>query len=219
MYGKTVAAEFGPLALRAVRTRMIESGLARTEINARIHRVRRMFRWAASVELVPAGIVVALETVDGLQQGLTAARETEPVGSVPLEVVEKTIPHLSRPVAAMVRLQLLTGARPGEICRMRACELKIGSPNWTFDPSRHKTSWRGKRRVVPIGPKALLILEEFLTDDPAAYLFRPADAVADHHARRTASRKSRPTPSERPSASPGPVLTTPRTIAATPIAT
>jgi integrase len=123
LYGETLAREFGPLALRAVRDSMIRSGLARTSINARVDRIRRAFRWAASVELIPAAIVEALGTVHGLQKGRTEAREPEPVGPVPLEVVEATLPFLSRPVAAMVRLQLLTGMRPGEACTMRGRDL------------------------------------------------------------------------------------------------
>jgi hypothetical protein len=44
------------LALRALREEMIRSGLARTTINWQIGRVRRMFRWAVSVELIPASV-------------------------------------------------------------------------------------------------------------------------------------------------------------------
>jgi hypothetical protein len=47
LYGRTPARSFGPLALRAVRESMIKAGLARTTINARVNRIRRVFRWAA----------------------------------------------------------------------------------------------------------------------------------------------------------------------------
>ena len=197
LYGKSTAADFGPLALRAVRTRMVESGLARTSINAQVNRIRRAFRWAASVELIPVGVVQALETLAGLQQGRTTARETEPIGPVPLEVVEKTLPYLPRQVAALVRFQLLTGCRPGEACDVRGCDLKPGSPNWTYEPGRHKSAWRGKRRVIPIGPKARALLAEFERGKPEDFLFDPREAVAAQHAERTRNRKSKPTPSER----------------------
>jgi integrase len=39
-------------------------------------------------------------------------------------------------------------------------------------------------------------VEEFLRPDPEEYLFRPCDAVAEHHARRAARRRSKRTPSE-----------------------
>src|SRR5262249_19041474 len=46
LYGHTAAGDFGPLALKAVRQSMIESGLARTTINQRVGRIVRMFKWA-----------------------------------------------------------------------------------------------------------------------------------------------------------------------------
>ncbi len=197
LYGRTSAAEFGPLALRAVRTMMVDSGLARSSVNARINRIRRVFRWACSTELVPVAVIQALETVAGLQKGRTLAKETEPVGPVAIEVVERTLPFMPRPVAGMVRFQLLTGCRPGEACAVRGCDLKSGFPHWTYEPPRHKSSWRGKKRVIPLGPKAKALLDEFARDDPQEYLFDPRQAVAAQHAERSRSRKTKPTPSER----------------------
>ena len=206
LYGETPARDFGPLALRAVRDEMVRSGLARTSVNARVNRIRRAFRWAASVELVPVAVVQALATVAGLQAGRTDARETDPIGPVPAGDVERTLPHLSRTVAGMVRLQLLTGMRPGEACMIRGRDLTPRRARlWTYRPASHKTAWRGKRREIVLGPKASRHGREFLTSDPDAYLFRPSEAVAEHHARRSDGRRSRPTPSEtaKRKASPG----------------
>jgi integrase len=191
------ARDFGPLALRAVRDEMVRSGLARTSVNARVNRIRRVFKWAASVELVPVAVVQALATVAGLQKGRTGARETDPVAPVAVDVVERTLPFLSRPVAALVRLQLLTGMRPGEACSMTGRDLTPGEEAWIYRPESHKTAWRGKSREVPLGPKAVELIRGFLKPDPDAFLFSPADAVAEQVARRAAGRKSRPTPSER----------------------
>ena len=196
LYADSPARDFGPLALRAVRDEMVRSGLARTSINSRVNRIRRAFRWAASVELVPVAVVQTLATVAGLQKGRTAAREPEPVGPVPLDVVEKTLPFLSRPVAGLVRLQLLTGMRPGEACTIRVRDLARDGEVWTYRPASHKTAWRGKDREIILGPKAVALAQEFFKSDPEAYLFRPADAVAEHHARRSAARVSKATPSE-----------------------
>src|SRR5512135_765541 len=154
LYGKIPARAYGPLALRAVRDMMVKSGLARTTINARVNRIRRVFMWAASVEMVPASVVESLRTLDGLREGRTKAREAEPVGPVPIEHVEAVLPRLPRPVAAMVRIQLLCGCRAGEVMVMRACDLTPGDPVWEYRPARHKNSWRGKDRVIPLGPKA-----------------------------------------------------------------
>jgi integrase len=196
LYGRTPAREFGPLALQAVRDEMIKAGLARTTINARINRIRRVFRWAASVQLIPGSVVEDLRTVEGLKCGRSEAREPEDVPPVPVEHVEAVLSLLPRPVAAMVQLQLLTGCRAGEVMSMRGCDLTPGDPAWEYRPATHKNEWRGRRRVIPLGPKAQEIVKEFLNPDLAAYLFSPADVVAEIHMNRRASRKSKPTPSE-----------------------
>ena len=79
---------------------------------------------------------------------------------------------------------------------MRGCDLATGDPVWEYRPGRHKTRWRGKSRVIPLGPKAQEIVKGFLVPDLSAYLFSPARAVAGMHAGRRAARESRPTPSE-----------------------
>jgi integrase len=196
LYGRTPAAAFGPLALRAVRDAMVKSGLARTTVNARIGRIRRAFRWAASVELVPGGVYRDLLTVEGLREGRSDAREPGPVEPVPIEHVAAALPFMPRPVAAMVRLQLLTGCRAGEVTAMRGCDLVPGEPTWDYRPADHKNRWRGHARVIPLGPKAQAIVREFLQPDTTAYLFSPADVVAEMHARRRQARRSKPAPSE-----------------------
>ena len=47
-----IAAEFGPLALKAVRGELIKSGLCRSEVNKRVGRIVRAFKWAVGEELV-----------------------------------------------------------------------------------------------------------------------------------------------------------------------
>lgn len=196
MYGRTPVSDFGSVALRAIRQRMIEDGLSRTTINARINRIRRVFRWGVSVELVPPAVLQALETVPGLQRGRSAAREPAGVRSVPIKRVLATLRHIDPVVKAMVRFQLRTGCRAEEVMILRGCDLTRGERTWEYRPARHKTAWRGRERVIIIGPKAQLILKPFLDRDPNAFIFDPRDVVEAHHAERRRKRKTRPTPSE-----------------------
>jgi integrase len=87
-------------------------------------------------ELVPVSAYQALQTVRGLERGRSEAKETEPVQPVAKELVEDTLPFMPRQVAGMVRLQLLTGARPGEICMMRACDFDMTGRVWLYYPGR-----------------------------------------------------------------------------------
>jgi integrase len=174
LYGKTPAREFGPLALTAVRDDMVRSGtLARGTVNARIGRIRRLFRWAASRELIPATVPSALATVDALKRGRTAAHETDPVKPAPTGDIEAALPYMTQPVAAMVRLQLWTGCRPGEIVLMRGRDLTAGPETWEYRPRRHKNTWRGSERVIVLGPHAVALVKGFLRHDTSAPLFRP----------------------------------------------
>jgi integrase len=196
LYNRLPAAKFGPLELRAVREKMIRSGLARRTVNARINRVRRVFKWAASMGIIPGQVYADLKTLDGLQEGRSDARESPEIGPVCPDRVEATLPYLPRPVAAMVRIQLLTGCRMGEVASMRGSELTAEGPVWEYRPRKHKNAWRRQVRVIMIGPRAQEVLKPFLKPDPEAYIFDPRDSVAAHHAERGRRRKSKATPSE-----------------------
>ncbi len=176
LYGSTLAIDFGPLSLKALRQHMIEKALCRGVINNRVGRIKRFYKWAVSEELIPASVLEALKTVAGLQFEKSAARETEPVRPADEEAVEKLLNCLAPPVKAMVELQRLTGMRSGEIVIMRPCDIERGDDVWRYRPSDHKTRYRGHDKVVPLGPKAQAALLPFLDRDSAAFLFSPIEA-------------------------------------------
>lgn len=152
LYGKTLVADFGPLSLRAMRDEMIRLGWCRASINRNVGRVRHVFRWAAGRELCAASIYQSLAAVEPLQAGRTEARESEPVRPVADETIAGTLPFLSPTIATMVKLQRLTGCRPGEVCAMRTGDLDRTEEVWTYAPAHHKTAHRGKSRIIHIGP-------------------------------------------------------------------
>ena len=196
LYGHTSAAQFGPLALKAVRRSMIDAGLARTTINFRVSKVRRAFRWAAENELIAPEVYQGLMTVTGLLRGRDGVRETEPVKTVPEAHVAAVLPHVSGPVRAMIELQNLSGMRPGEVAAMRGVDVDRTGDVWTYRPAAHKTQDHGHERVILLGPQAQAVLRPWLGEDPAAFLFSPAAAVAARNAERRRSRKSPMTPSQ-----------------------
>jgi integrase len=196
LYGHTSAREFGPLALRAVREQMIRRGWSRSYINHQCGRLLRVFRWAASEELLPASVPVSLATVSGLRKGKTTAREAPPVRPVADEVVDATLPFLPPMVAAMVQLQRMTAARPGEICRLRGTDLDRGGDVWVFRPDGHKTEHHGHTRTILIGPKARLALSPWLVDDPHTFVFSPRRAEELRSAERRRQRQTPLTPSQ-----------------------
>ena len=59
LYGDTLAREFGPLQLKAVRQAMIDAGLCRNEVNKRTGRIVRLFKWAVGEGIVPPSITAS----------------------------------------------------------------------------------------------------------------------------------------------------------------
>lgn len=189
MYGHSQASTFGPKALQLLQGEMIRRGWNRRYLNSQVGRIKRVFRWAASQELVPASVYHGLEAVDGLRAGKTDAREGEPVGPVPMALVDAIRPFVSRQVWGLIQLQLCTGARPGELLKLRRIDIDTSGKVWTAALSNHKNTWRGHRRQIAFGPRAQGVLAEFLTGRKVdAYLFSPREAYADHQAARASAR-------------------------------
>jgi integrase len=188
LYGHALAREFGPKALKTLREHMVGLKWCRGQVNAAVGRVKRLFKWAASEELIPATVFHALQTVTGLRAGRSAARESEPVLPVDDATVDATLPFVNRHVRGLIEFQRLTGCRPGEACLLRRADIDTTAEVWEFRPQHHKNAHRGKARVIAIGPKAQQLLEEYFTDDPAVYLFSPRRAMEELRAARSANR-------------------------------
>ncbi len=62
-YGDRLVTESGPRSLRAVRRIMVERDNARKYVNDQVARVKRVFRWGVSQEMVPETVSRALDTV------------------------------------------------------------------------------------------------------------------------------------------------------------
>jgi integrase len=196
-FGQNRARDFGPRALKTVRQAMVDGGYLRASVNAMINRIRRLFRWGVENEHIPVTVYQALCAVQGLQNGRTTAKESEPVQPVDAAVVNETLKHVSPVVAAMIQLQLLTGARPGELVVLRPCDLTMGTGGvWTYRPEGHKTVHRGRERRVCIGPEAQAVLRPYLDRAPEEFCFSPREAMNLRHAEQREKRKSPMTPSQ-----------------------
>jgi integrase len=196
LYGRSGAADFGPLALKNVRDKMIEAGLCRREINKRIGRIKRLFGWAVENELVPPSVHHGLSAVKGLRAGRSQARESEPVKPVPELFVDAVKPFVLPEVWAMVQLQRFSGARPGEICAMRTRNIDTRGKVWLYRPKRHKTQHHGHERIIAFGPRAQEVLRPWLRTDLDAPLFNPREAMERRAAERRANRKTKVQPSQ-----------------------
>jgi integrase len=198
-YGSTAAEAFGPKRLQRLRDEMIRDdpetgrrGWGVSYTNAQVRRLCRLFKWAASQELISATVRVELLSVDALRPGKSAARPAKVVKPVAIEVVEKTLPFMAGPVAAVVRLQLLTGARPDELLSLRARDIHTQSEDglWIARPQRHKTQHIGHDRSIMLGPRAQALLKPFMDRSGDAFLFSPAEADAERRRAKASARKT-----------------------------
>jgi integrase len=198
-YGRSAAADFGPKKLRLLRDHMIRGDGSRRKpwsrkyINSQVQRIRHMFKWAVAQELVPVGVHQALTTLEPLRRGRSAAVEGRKVGPAPQHLIDAVRPLLTTPVRALVDLQLLTGARPGELLGLRPCDIEVdeNSGVWTFRPREHKNAYRERERVLYFGPQAQRILTRHMRGRPTStYLFSPAEAVEELRAKRHADRET-----------------------------
>jgi hypothetical protein len=152
-YGRELAADFGPLALKAVRQRMVDDGLSRRYVNDHAARIKRMFKWAVGEQLVPPATYQALAVVPGLLRGRTEARETAPVLPIDGSIVDATLPHLPTVVADMVRLQRLTGMRPPRSASFGPATSTAAAMFGSIDPPHTRRSIIVESASSPSAPR------------------------------------------------------------------
>lgn len=192
LYPTIPAADFGPRKLILCRNAMEESGrFSRSYINTLVNCFRTIYRFGVENEIVPPQALTALEAVNGLKRRRSIARETEPVKPAPIADVERTLEELPATLGAMVRIQLLTGMRPGEVCAMRAGDVvttERGVMVYTLrtDKTDHRRTAAQKKKVF-LGPKVQAIITPYIdeADGPDAFLFTPAGANFDRSITRT----------------------------------
>lgn len=197
MYGEIKANDFGPLKLLAVRKALVDSGICRTRVNGHLHRIRRCWQWGVSREMVSESTWRALQSVEGLRVGEEGAIETADIPPVEIAHVDAIRPHVSPHLWAMVQFQLLTGCRPGEVCMLRMCDLKMAGEVWEYIPESHKTEHHGKQRIVFIGPRCQDVLRPFLRTETHKPIFSPRESKEWGLAQRRKNRKTPLTPSQK----------------------
>lgn len=201
MYASTAVTDFGPRSLRSVRDAMLagDKEIKRSAWNAAsankgVHLIVSMFRWAVSEELVDESVYRALQTLAPLREG-----QKPTVRPAQMEAVHAVLPLVSDQVATMIRVQLLTGMRPGEVCAMRACDLDMGAAEWIYRPRHHKAAHLERDREIWLGPRARKLIRPYLKRRGiAAPLFSPREAEADRRAAQHASRKTPENQGNRP---------------------
>jgi integrase len=212
-YTGVPVADFGPADLEAWQAWLCETPSSKYPDRARFNittvkdlvwTVRRIWKWGVRKRGVAVEKHQALLTTEWPKFG--AAREPKVVEPADPAAVRAILPHLRPPPRAMVVLQLATGARPNELCGMRAGDVQRSGRIhidgagvhdldqlgvWVCVLAQHKTRWKRKPRWLTFGPDVWPILEPFLQRGPEEFCFSPQESTAAMREERKVERKSR----------------------------
>jgi integrase len=164
-FGDLPAQDFTPRHFEAIRDALIDGrmptglskrrrSMTRESINAYMALIVRIFRRGGAKGWVDESVYTALRTVEGLKAGRCAARETADVRPVPEEMLRSVLNHLDGAEAAdMIRFQLLTAARPGEVVHMTRGDIDMSRDDvWYYHvPDEYnKTAHHGATEPIAI---------------------------------------------------------------------
>lgn len=151
---------------------------SRGYVNKCIKQIKHIWKWGVSQELVPQETYQALLTVEGLKRGRCQAPERPKVKPAPIASIRAAIRAAGGPVAAMMKLQFLTGMRACEVTAIRPAEVDHSGKVWlyTVQEEANKTEHLGRARTVHLGPRAQRVLTPFMLRGGHEFCFKPADA-------------------------------------------
>jgi site-specific recombinase XerD len=182
-------ADFGPVMLREVVQTMVAKGWCRSTINTYLHHIKQVFQWGAEKGLYGRIMYRNLLTVEALRKGETSAPETGQIQPVLWTVVKQVLPHVSRVVRDMIKLQYLTGMQSTQITALLDSEIDRTCKVWVYRPLKNQTSRSGIDAITCFGRRARRILERYLHRQ--GYLFSPRLADKQQKAKRAANRKTK----------------------------
>lgn len=192
LFGSTDAVEFKAIRFKAIRDEFVRQGLSRYVCNKYSRHVIRAFKLASENEKLPPENYLSMRSVESLKKGKTNAHETTPILPVDVEIIDTTLQHLNSIVGDMVRVQLLTGMRPGEVCQLKPADIDRSEKIWVFKPKQHKNEHRGHSRAVCLGEQAQVILRPYVLRDDDSFCFDPSESVEQHRRKRNLERVTPP---------------------------
>jgi integrase len=160
--GYLPASSFTVAQLRRCREALIAQKLSRSTINARVNRIRRVFTWAISMELVDPSVLMSLRSLPALRRGRSQAREPLPILPVSWDTVTATLAHLNDPTKGIIETLWWSGMRVSEALVMRPLDLQMKGDVWLYTPQEHKCEHLEHQRVVPLGPHTQAVVSRCL---------------------------------------------------------
>jgi integrase len=180
--------------LLKLQNRLIELDYAQSQINRLFGLVKRVFTWAGqprfdldTYDKLPA--IISSSFIADMQffKPVTDGKENLPREDVEEQVVSAVFPYLPQIMVDMLKMLLLTGMRPGELCKMKNGDLKktkkefaqysklFDGVNWIYVLPEHKTKKFIGVKAIPLGLEEQEILGKYISDDPQTRVFKRAN--------------------------------------------
>ncbi len=158
--------------IRAVLKRVSDRN-AKATVNRTLATIRRALSWAVQEDLLTvnpaAGIVTGIE-----ESPKDRALSQDEVATFWHGLDDAPMGERAK---LALRLVLLTGQRPGEVCGILKSELDLETKTWTLPKGRTKN---GKLHVVPLHPLAVTLLQQAMALDPdSAFAFTTKSRASD----------------------------------------
>ncbi len=170
LFGDRPADEFNVTQAERYRAELIARGYSREYGNRLLRIVKECCEWAMQRDYITTDQHVKIQTVKRLTSKEAPTKIIEPADDAD---VDATMPLLSDDFQDMIRFLRATGCRPGEARLMKVGD--IDRETWLLHRDQHKTSHKGKSRVIPI-PSIVqpMLLKRLLRPDDA-YVFGADD--------------------------------------------
>ena len=176
LYGKMSVTFFTIPHFQTLIREMLSAGLAKRTINQRIDAIKKMFQYALDYELITAEHFFKIKSVPRIRRDDIRVKPERVVPPVEVDVVNRTQPFFSPMIADMVTIQLHSGMRAGEVCRMNWNEIDRTGTVWMYRPEKHKTANKGTKRGIPLGPACQSVLEQYESSaTTGGFVFNPQD--------------------------------------------
>jgi integrase len=172
-YPLTLPSEIDGEALEKYQIFLVLKGYARTQCNRLVKFVKMVFNWAARYKHISEERAFSLRTVRDLLPS-PAIKENKRRKPCPESYIDAILPFLRAVIADMLRLIVLHGMRPNEVCTIKASDIDFvyDGVNWLYMPEKHKTYRRGLERAVVLCKASQAILKPYLRlDEPDKTVF------------------------------------------------
>ena len=194
LFGDLPAESFGPNALRTVREQYIANGWTRSFIGKSVSRIRHIWKWAVSREMISATTLEALRALEPLKRGKSEAVESKRRLAIPQADIDAVRRRLRKRNRDVLDLLILSGSRPSELLSVTPSMIDRSGEVWVVKLAQHKNAHRGHARTLYFGKNAQAIMLPYLETAGAEDRLLPVRPETFRSTIRDACKRAKVTP-------------------------